>query len=486
MLGFVGREGQLRELENELDRARTGRGRLMTIRGRRQIGKSWLVSEFLERYHGPSLFFDAHGYTETREMERFRERLAASSLPSAQLAAAGVTYGDWEAALLAAAANASPDNPSVIVIDEFPELCERRRNPDGTPAFSPQEGSVRAAWRILEQHPVVLILIGSDLSMMERLAVYGAPLYQRPTREMVVPPLTPLEAARVSSRTGADAIDAYLVTGGFPRLVGAFANGTLEDFLAITLADPYADFVRIGERILAAELPANTGARSVLAVIGSGERTHAGLAARTGIKSNNLTAPTGPLTVLSAKRIIASALPVSTQPSSERRYWVDDPYLRFWLRFVEPSMSEIDRGLGSSLAPRVADEFLTYRGTAVEPIVREAIERLSIGGDRTFEGAKAVGAYWTRNNQVQVDLVGAERETPPVERVRFVGSIKWRDMARFNGKDASSLEAAAALVPGVNEATRWLAVSRMGFDRRIAAPLRRVDATEVLEAFPAD
>jgi AAA+ ATPase superfamily predicted ATPase len=448
MQGFVGRARQLRELEDELGRARTGHGRLVTIRGRRQVGKSWLVSEFLERYQGPSLFFDAHGYTEMRELERFRERLTASSLPSATLATSGVTYSDWEAALLAAAANASSDSPSVIVIDEFPELCEGRRNTDGTLTFSPQEGSIRAAWRTLEQRPVVIILIGSDLSMMERLATYGAPLYQRPTREMVVPPLSPLEAARVSGRKDADAIDAYLVTGGFPRLVGAFTGSTLEDFLAETLADPYADFIRVGERILTAELPANTGARSILSVIGAGERTNAGIAMRTGVRSNNLTAPSGPLTVLSAKRITASALPLSTQPSGERRYWVDDPYLRFWLRFIEPSMSEIERGLGGSLATRIAEDFLTYRGTAVEPLVREAIERLSIAGDRTFEGARAVGAYWTRSNKVQVDLVGAEREVPPAERVRFVGSIKWREGAPFTGEDASALGVSASRLAG--------------------------------------
>ena len=486
MQGFVGRARQLRELEGELVRARAGRGRLVTVRGRRQVGKSWLVSEFVERYHGPSMFFDAHGYTETRELERFRERLAASSLPSAPLAAAGVTYGDWEAALLTAAANASTDSPSVIVIDEFPELCERRRNADGTPAFSPQEGSVRAAWRTLEQLPVVVILIGSDLSMMERLAVYGAPLYQRATREMVVPPLSPLEAAHLSGRLAAEAIDAYLVTGGFPRLVGAFAAGSLVDFLTVALADPYGDLVRVGERILAAELPANTGARSILSVIGAGERTNAGISARTGVKTNSLTAASGPLTVLANKRIVASALPLSTQTSNERRYWVDDTYLRFWLRFIEPSMSEIERGLGAALGPRIAAEFLTYRGSAVEPLVREALERLSIAGDHTLDGARAVGAYWTRSNQVQVDLVGADRQAPPVERVAFAGSIKWREEAPFTGKDASALEAGVGQVPGVESSTRWVAVSRRGFARQIAAPIRRVEPDEILEAFPAD
>ncbi len=486
MRGFVGRARQLRELDGELARARTGRGRLITVRGRRQVGKSWLVSEFIERYAGPSLFFDAHGYTETRELERFREALAASSLPSAHLATAGITFHDWEAALLTAAAEASIDHPSIVVIDEFPELCERRKGPGGLSASSPQEGSIRAAWRTLEQLPVVVILIGSDLSMMERLTTYGAPLYQRPTREMVVPPLSPLEAARLSGRTGAEALDAYLVTGGFPKLVGLFTEGGLEDFLAVALTDPESDLVRIGNRILDAELPANVNARSILSVIGAGERTHSGIATRTGIGPNNLTVPSGPLTVLANKRIISSALPLSTRASTERRYAVADPYLRFWLRFVEPGLGEIERGLGATMAPRIAADFATFRGHAIEPLVREALSRLSLAGDGTLEGARAVGGFWTRDNAIEIDLVGADRPEPPANAIAFIGTIKWRETGRVAGSDVAALTRASAAVAGVDASTRLVAVSRTSFDRTIAAPVRKVEPDEILEAFPAD
>ncbi|MDA8184298.1 MAG: AAA family ATPase [Actinomycetota bacterium] len=486
MQAFVGRARQLRDLDQELVRARRGEGRLVAVRGRRQVGKSRLVSEFVERYDGPSLFFEAHGYTETRELERFREKLSASTLPSAALAGGGVAFSDWEAALLAAASNASRETPSVIVIDEFPELCERGKNDDGTIKFSPQEGSVRAAWRTLERLPVVVILVGSDLSMMESIAVYGAPLYQRPTREMLVPPLSPLEAARLSGRSGAEAIDAYLVTGGFPRLVGSFRDDSLEDFLVAVLSDADSDLVRIGRRMVEGDLPSGQGARSVLSVVGAGERTLSGISNGTGFAAKNLTVPRGPLTALTARRIVASALPLSTEPSKGRRYWVDDTYLRFWLRFIEPASSEIERGLGHLIASRIAAAFRDYSGSAVEPLVRTGIERLSIAGDETFDGARAVGSYWTRSNQVQVDLVGAERDTPPVDRVAFVGSIKWREAGAFTASDASALQRLVDQVPGAGAGTRWVAVSRMGFARRIAAPVRRVEPDELLAAFPAD
>jgi AAA+ ATPase superfamily predicted ATPase len=483
--GFVGRSRELGELGRELETARSGSGRFVTVRGRRQVGKSWLVSEFVERYGGPRLFFQGHGYTETRELERFRAALAASNLPSAPLAGAGVAFTDWEGALLAAASGATADHPSIIILDEFPDLCERRRSPDGEILSSPQEGSIRAAWTTLEQLPVVLVLIGSDLSMMERLTVYGAPLFQRPTRELLVPPLSPLEVARLTGRSGADALDAYLVTGGFPKIARLWSSGDLGTFLKANLADPGSELVRSAARILDAELPANVNARSILSVIGAGERTNAGVSARTGIRTTNLTVPRGPLTVLAEKRLVASALPVSTARSAERRYWVADPYLRFWLRFIEPALSEIERGLGATVAPSIARDFGDYRGRAIEPLVRDAVARLSIAGDPTLGGARAVGAFWTRDNSVEIDLVGADREAAPAGAVAFVGTIKWRDRTPVAGSDIADLVRGATRIPGVDAATPLVAVSRSGFDR-IAAPIRQIEPDEILAAFPAD
>jgi AAA+ ATPase superfamily predicted ATPase len=482
MRGFVGRGNELRALQGELEETiRTGGGRLITIRGRRQVGKSWLVEQWLETYSGPSVFFEAHGYTETRELERFRETVAKSSLPSAANAV-GLTFADWQAALVVASANAEQERPTVIILDEFPDLCDRTREPHGDPAPSPQEGAVRAAWRELQKRPVVLVLVGSDLAMMERLTTYGSPLYQRPTRQLVVDPLSALEVSRLTGRTGADALDAYLVTGGFPQIVRLWPSGSLGSFLRRELADPSSEFVRGAERILDGELPAAAQARTVLSVIGAGERAYAGVVSGTGIKGNNLHRP---LATLADKRIVASALPLSGAASDARRYHVADPYLRFWLRFVEPIRSEIGRGIGATNVTAITRSFADYAGRAVEPIIRSGIERRIAGGDPRFGGARIVGGFWTRDNQVEVDLVGADRESPPVKSVGFVGSIKWRVARPLDGHDVADLERAASRIVGATPGTTVVGVSRAGF-AGISRRIVEVTPDEILEAFPAD
>ena len=380
---FVGRGRELRALQAELDECRkTSEGRLITIRGRRQVGKSALVERWLETYDGPSVFFEAHGYTETRELDRFRDALASSSLPSAAQAQ-GVTFSDWQAALTTAAATASPERPSVIVLDEFPDLCDKVRDADGNPAPSPQEGAIRAAWRTLQKVPVIIILVGSDLAMMTRLTTYGFPLFQRPTRQLIVEPLSPLEVSAITGRTGASAIDSYLVTGGFPRMVNLWRNGSLEGFLRTELADPSSEFVAAAGRILDGEMPTAVAARTILSVIGAGARTHKGIVDGSGIEGKHLGYS---LRSLAEKSIVVSALPLSAAKSDARRYHVGDPYLRFWLRFIEPIRGEIGRGIGATNAPRIARLFNDYSGTAVEPIVRSSIERMSAAGDARLGG----------------------------------------------------------------------------------------------------
>ena len=88
----------------------------------------------------------------------------------------------------------------------------------------------------------------------------------------------------------------------------------------------------LGERSLGAEFPAELKARDALEAIGAGERTFTGILQRAGISNKTLETT---LATLTDKRVIDRALPYSAQPRPKlTRYYVSDPYLRFWLRFI--------------------------------------------------------------------------------------------------------------------------------------------------------
>jgi AAA+ ATPase superfamily predicted ATPase len=207
---FIGRGRDLARLQRQLDVViADGRGRLLSIRGRRQAGKSRLVTEFADRTELPQLFFTGARLAGSRaELARFALEAAGSSLPGADVFD-GTVPDSWSGALRLLA-SALPDGPAVIVLDEFPWL--RESSPD-------LESALQVAWdRIFERKPVLFILIGSDISVMEALATYERPLFGR-VRELVVSPFELGDTAQmIAVEDPAVAIDAQFVTGGYPRL----------------------------------------------------------------------------------------------------------------------------------------------------------------------------------------------------------------------------------------------------------------------------
>ncbi len=447
---FVGRQLDLGQLQRHLDAVvHDGVGRLISVRGRRQAGKSRLVTEFADRSGLPQLFFTASRLaTPGEELARLAQTARDSTLPGAHLFD-GIRLETWHAALRQIAA-ALPEGPAIVVLDEFPWLVE------SSPSL---EGALQEVWdRVFEPLPLLLILVGSDLAMMEALSSYDRPLFGR-VKEFVVDPFTVADtAAMIGINDCSVAMDAQLVTGGYPRLCLEWRGAPdVMSFVREQLTDENSDVVVIGRTVLAAEFPTDVQARQVLGAIGAGDRTNKAIAVRAGLQAAPLARSLNLLR--EAKRVIAADLPLSTRPAREPRYRVADPYLRFWLRFIEPALPDIARGRCDLALARLRDSWLEYRGRAVEPLVHASLERLTTK-DPHLAGTSVVGGYWTRTGSVEVDLVGVDR-WPGASRVSVVGSIKWRDRSPFDQRDLADLVAHQGEVPGGRDAT-LIAVSRSG------------------------
>jgi uncharacterized protein len=455
-MAFVGRRSQLRSLQRLLDRVSTTDdgvpGRAVLVRGRRRVGKSRLVEEFLERASVPALFYAATGRPVRDELRTFAEDVAASTLPGAQLFR-GVELSSWDAALRLLGA-AVGDGPCVVVLDELPYLTA------SDPGF---EGTLQSVFdRDLSRRRVLLVGIGSDLAMMEQLNAYGRPFHQRAT-EMVVPPLSPAEVGTLLGLAPADAFDAYLVTGGLPLVCAEWPAGAgLWDYLASALEEPTSALLVSAERALAAEFPVEAQARTVLGVVGSGERTFTAIGREAGgLQQASLSRA---LRLLVEKRVVVADEPLSTHAGSkDKRYRVADPYLRFWLTFLGPRIGEVERGRGDRILARVRASWTSWRGRAVEPVVRESLDRL---GNAVLPGLDlaappVVGGYWTRTNDPEIDVVLAD-QVPVARRLLGVGSIKWLEDAPFDTDDLNRLVRHRTQLPGADARTPLLVVTRTG------------------------
>ncbi len=456
--GFVGREAELGRLDGWLKEvAQTGRGKAIAVRGRRAVGKSTLIEEFLVRENPPHAFFAASKDQPSAEaFAGFLSELQRSTLPVAEELTAGVRPDSWEAALrLIATSSASAKasktaTPACLVIDELPWLSEQE------PSI---EGLLQTAWdRYLSRVPMLLVLIGSDLHMMEELESYDRPLHGRVT-PFVIEPLNPAEMNSMVRTDPATALDAYCMLGGFPQLAVTWrAKDTVRRYLTRELSEATSPLVVTGERVIAAELPPHSTPRAVITAVGTGETEFTKILHRSGVGRTSLSAT---LKTLAQKRIVNRQLPFAPKHQAKlSRYTIADPYLRFWLRFIAPNLPLIERRRGDLVLTRIMDGWSTFRGHAIEPIVRASIERML--PDERFGDANFVSAYWTRTNDPEVDLVGHAEDRQP-KSAAFLGSIKWRESAPFSREDGAALAAVRTRVPLTNNATLLVGVSRNGF-----------------------
>jgi AAA+ ATPase superfamily predicted ATPase len=468
---FIGRDEQLRRLDALLRRVREEPGdkpgRAVMIRGRRRVGKSRLVEVFVERAGVPHLFYAATGRSVKEELRTFAAEVAASDLPGAEVFA-GVQLSSWDAALRLLA-SAVPDTGCVVVLDELPYLVA---------ADEGFEGSLQRAFdRELSRKRVLLVGVGSDLSMMEALNSYGRPFHQRAT-EMVVPPLSPVEVGAMLNLAPAEAFDAYLVSGGLPLICDEWPTGlTLWEYLEEAVTDPTSALLVSAERALAAEFPTEAQARAVLGAIGSGERTFTNIGqAAGGLPQMSVNRS---LKLLTEKRVVAADHPLSTKASKETRYRVADSYLRFWLAFLGPYIAEVERGRGDRVLGRIQTGWTSWRGRAIEPVLRGSLDRLA----PTFPGGEqappVVGGYWTRSNNPEIDIVVADRQ-PVAKKVLAVGSIKWLESADFDHHDLGRLLEHRTQLPGATSDTPLVVISRSGC---VVDGVTAYGPTELLDAW---
>ncbi|THV40166.1 ATP-binding protein [Glycomyces buryatensis] len=465
---FYGRQRELAQLNRWY--GAVGRdaqpGQCLIIRGRRRVGKSRLIEEFVRRLDAPSVFFTASNLSASQELHNLTQAVLASDLPDAE--SFGEAPTSWDNALRMLAQILPSDRPSVVVLDELPYLTE---HVDGF------EGSLQTVWdRIMSRKPVLLLLVGSDLSIMQALNTHERPFYQRGNPVLI----EPLTAADVQDMTGlppAQAIDARIVTGGMPRLCVQWPRGaSLERFLELALADPADPFITSGELAISGEFPPDTHAPQVLSAISSGERTFTSTLGDLDLSRMTLSRA---LTRLTEKGIVAAETPLSTKPSRETRYRITDSYLRFWLYLLQPALGMVQRGRGDRAARRILAGWPAWRGRAVEPLVRESLARLVPDAGEDWADADAtveVGGYWTRSNDVEIDLVGTDRR-PIAKRIGYLGSVKWHESVRLARKDFTALAAVVARVPGATEETPLIGVSRV---RSEAGPWTTVYSAEDL------
>jgi AAA+ ATPase superfamily predicted ATPase len=398
---LIDRRQELARLTEAIERP----PQLIVLRGRRRIGKSFLLIHALARHRG--VFFQADEQTERAHLDLLAREVSRLFGPRVPL-----RFESWDEAL-ETLGELARERPLAVVLDEFQWLRAAQPSLDSI---------VQRHWDRWQRQrtPITLILSGSALRLMEQLLDPGAPLYGRADYRPLLPPLDFRDASRFAAR-GLDAeqkLRRYAVLGGTPQYQVWAGEGGLDDVLAERILSKGESLYEEPLHLLRGEQEIRDPA-SYFAVV----REIAAGRTRTGEISNATQLPTPNLAKMLSRLetlgYLEGRAPLGPSgPEAKRtRYRLTDPFFRFWFRFVFPNRSLLERGRVKEVLRIVKRDMDTFMGQAFEDCCREWVGHYA--GD-ALPASQHLGRWWSRDGQVEVDIAGASRG-----RYDLLGSCKW-------------------------------------------------------------
>lgn len=443
--------GQLRELAAQPPA-------LVVLRGRRRVGKSFLLSVALAGDRVISL--QAEQQPRPLQLEAFA-RECSRLLPGAP----PLAFRAWGEALEFVEAQARAGGPLIVILDEFQYLVA------SDPGL---ESTVQRLWDRWDAGgvPVLLVLCGSALSFMAGLLAGGRPTYGRSVYRPLLLPLTYDDAAAFAPAAASptELVERFAVLGGTPQYQRWAGARPLGEVISKAILPIDAPLHSDPEHLIRAEAEIREPGPyfGALVAIADGYTTTSEIAGRLEIKQQLADKF---LSRLEELGYIARSEPLQPNGKGARRaFWqIKDPYFRFWFRYVLPNRSRLARGRIREVAQEIRRDLSTFVGPVFEDCCREWVGRYSPLG----EGALEVGSWWSRKHDVEIDVVTIEKRG-----YGLLGSCKW--WTRKVGENILDElhEARAALGPKAAQA-KLAIFSRAGFTDALHDRSKREDVSLV-------
>ena len=406
---FLGREKEILDLEKEYNRD----GGFVVIYGRRRIGKTTLIKQFIKSK--TAFYFLATKEVESQSMKRFAGVIARTTGNSVLQKAA---FSDW-LDLFQAVADYKPNEKKVLVIDEFPYLVKVN---DSFPSI------LQNAWdEILKDSNVMLILCGSLISMMKKHALsYESPLYGRRTAQMRIAPLPFTTVYENQKLSFEEAAEQYSITGGVPKYMEFFSDGQpLYEQIKENVLSKNGFLYEEPNFLLTDEVQVPTNYFSIIKVIADGNHKLGTIAGILGLETSALTPY---LKTLSELGFTEKQVPVTEKNAEKTRkglYFISDNFLRFWFRYVYPYKGELELDNTQISLDELDKDFKEkFVAFAYEDICKEIFARLCSDKAIDFTPSK-IGSYWLndKSGNTQIDVMAIDT----VNKRLFAGECKYHN-----------------------------------------------------------
>jgi hypothetical protein len=396
---FVGREKELESLEKEYAKERAS---FIVIYGRRRIGKTRLIEEFL-RNKKEQIYYLAADEKDFQQIKELKLLIGAFFNDNFLVEH---EFREWKD-LFSYLEKIWPRNKKLVfVIDETTFII---KNNHSFPSYLQQ------FWdKFLSKTQTTLILSGSLVGLM--LKEVG-----RRTSEMPLEELKLNDVYKFLDRNIEETLCFFSIFGGVPKYLelidASFKNFSNEMF------DKKSFFFREGIYLMTEEFKDISTYSNILKAISEGNTKINEISNYAGIETKKISAY---LDILENIGFIEGLAPVTKEKSRFRGriYLIKDSFLEFWFRFINKNRSLIELDKKDELIGDIYNEINSFIGEKFEKTCSQFLIL-----SKVFHFTK-IGKQWGKmpnipkdKNQYEIDIVALNEQTKEI----LFAECKWKE-----------------------------------------------------------
>lgn len=395
---FIGREKELKELKSLFSRPGFD---LLLLFGRRRIGKTELLLEFLKRNKCLSTYFMGSKATEEVNVKD----LSYSIFKTFGLNKSLPPLTDWNS-LFHFLDDQEFKEKYVLILDEFQYLANTNAKDNQVLTSIIQKFADK--WS-RENKNIFLILSGSSVSYLSNLASYSNPLYGRITKQIELFPLSYFNLNEFfPNYTSEEKIQIYSVFGGIPGYLKYVDDSkSVNENICDLVIDDEGRLHNEVEFLLKDELKNLYVYSSILRAVGNGATKISKISSWTGIEVTSL--PVYLNVLENTVHLLRKVNPIGSKKKNGI-YEIADPFFNFYFSFCAKHIQEFE-----IISPKdfvklymTKEIFNSYVGLCFEKICKNFLINKPREGNLPFI-AKAIGKWWgvnpKRKTATDIDIV---------------------------------------------------------------------------------
>jgi AAA+ ATPase superfamily predicted ATPase len=421
MIRFFGRE---KEMSLLTDLKKKPIASLVVCRGRRRIGKSRLIQKFGE---GQEKFLEFQGLHPTEGGSKVAQLRSFSSQLTLQTGLPDLPISEWPQAF-SMLEKCIDDSSTVILLDEISWMAT------GDKDFA---GHLKIAWDTLfkKHNNVIVVLCGSVSSWIKENILKNAGFVGRVSLDFR-PGELPLHICSKFWQNRADRISPLetlkllSVTGGVPRyLEEIITEKTAEENIKGLCFNRegflFSEFDKIFDDIF---LGKSATYKAIAAALVNNSRTVTDICNDASLgKGGNISAYIKDLLDTGFVKKEMPFKPGKSQPSNVYKYRLNDNYLRFYLKYIEPNRQRIEDGVFDLASLERIFNWDSMMGVQFETLVinnlKDIIRRLRIPPESIRSASPYFQSETKAHKGCQIDLMIQTRTNLYVCEIKFKQKI---------------------------------------------------------------